>query len=268
MKSFRFLTTLALIAASTLFTQAQTNTGFAPTNLSSTFFNGQLTGSTGGANPTGMISLFLGSDGLDYSVGGNGQLTSPVSYTYTKTGANTATIVEPQGQGQPPLTITLTFTSATAGTFAADYGSGKTQSGTFSTSAVPFKAPVVNMSNRVMIKAGEMAIPGFVIGGNAPRRVLMRAVGPGLSQFQLTQLLPNPIIQVFRGQTAIASNDDWGSDTSVAAAFAQAGAFSLTPGSKDAALVTTLTPGAYTAFIKGSTATEQGEVLIELYYLD
>lgn len=267
MKSFRFLASLAAFTACVLASHAQT-TGFSPAGLSNVIFNGTLTSSTGGANPTGAISLLFASNGLDYSLGANGQLTSPVAFTYTKTGANTATIVEPQAGSTTPLTVSLTFTSATGGTFTADYGSGKTQLGSFTLSTIPFKAPVTNMSNRIMIKAGEMAIPGFIIDGSAPRRVLMRAVGPGLTQFGVPTILPNPTIQVFRGQTSIATNDDWSSDPTLASVFSQVGAFALTAGSRDAAVVATLTPGAYTAFVRGSTPTEQGEVLIELYFVD
>ena len=44
--------------------------------------------------------------------------------------------------------------------------------------------------------------------------------------------------------------------------------FALTTGSRDAALVTTLEPGAYSAQIRGGSATETGEVLLEVYFID
>ena len=268
MNSYRSLLILVTSLGLAAVSQAQVNTGFAPASLSNVIFNGVLTGATGGANPTGAVNLLFSNNGLDYSLGAMGELSSPVAFTYTKTGENTATIVEPQMGTPTPLTVTLSFMSAVAGTFAADYGSGKTQAGTFTLSSIPFEAPVTNMSNRVFIRAGEMAIPGFVIDGSAPRRVLIRAVGPGLAPFNVPNVLVNPSIQVYRGQTQIASNDDWSSDASLPALFSQVGAFNLPAGSRDAALVATLAPGAYTAFIRGGTATEQGEVLIELYFVD
>ncbi len=268
MKSYRSFIVLAAALGFTAVAPAQVTTGFAPASLSNVIFNGSLTGATGGANPTGAISLLFASNGLDYSLGAMGDLSSPVPFTYTKTGENTATIVEPQAGMSAPLTVTLSFSSATAGTFAADYGAGKTQSGTFTLSNIPFEAPVTNMSNRVFIRAGEMAIPGFVIDGSAHRRVLIRAVGPGLAPFNVPNVLANPSLQVYRGQTQIAQNEDWSSDSSLAALFTQVGAFSLPAGSRDAALVATLPPGAYTAFVRGGGSSEQGEVLIELYFVD
>lgn len=268
MKSFRFLAVFTAMALAVCFAQAQTNPGFAPATLSNVNFYGNLTGSTGGANGSGMVNLLFSSNGLDYSIGPNGELTNPVAFTYTKTGANTATIVEPQAGSATPLTVSLTFTSAVAGTFLADYGAGKTQSGTFSLISIPGAAPLINMSNRVIVRAGEMAIPGFVIAGSAPRRVLIRAVGPGLTQFGLTSVLPNPTISLWRGSSQIGANDDWGSDSTLAGVFSQVGAFGLAVGSKDAAMVTSLQPGAYTAMVKGGTTTEQGEVLVELYLVD
>lgn len=74
---------------------------------------------------------------------------------------------------------------------------------------------------------------------------------------------------VFSGQTAIGSNNDWGSTN--AAAIAQAastsGAFALQSGSKDAALIATLQPGSYTVQISGADG-GSGVAIFEAYEIN
>ena len=67
----------------------------------------------------------------------------------------------------------------------------------------------------------------------------------------------------------VATNDNWETGNSAAqlsAAFATTGAFGLSAGSKDAALVITLSPGAYTVQVSG-VASSSGVALVELYDL-
>jgi hypothetical protein len=132
----------------------------------------------------------------------------------------------------------------------------------------PPAAPLMNLSVRATLAAGGTVSPGFVVGGTAPRRVLVRAVGPGLSAFGVTGLLGNPRLTVFNGSLAIGANDDWGGDPDVNATFVAVGAFGLPATSKDSAVVLTLQPGAYTIAVRGSTATEAGEVLVEVYFVE
>ena len=76
----------------------------------------------------------------------------------------------------------------------------------------------------------------------------------------------NPKLTVFSGQTAIATNDNWGSATSsadLAAAASQAGAFPLVNGSRDAAILLRVEPGAYTVLIEG--VGPAGDALVEVY---
>lgn len=125
--------------------------------------------------------------------------------------------------------------------------------------------PLVNMSCRIVLASGQTLSTGFVIGGTTPKKVLLRAVGPALAVLGVQGAMANPAITVYKGQTVIGSNDDWPS--SLTATFTATSAFSLTPGSKDAALALTLDPGAYTAAVRGSGATDAGDVLLELYYV-
>ena len=136
----------------------------------------------------------------------------------------------------------------------------------------PLNAPVrlVNVSTIGFVGIGEQAlIPGFVIGGNAPKQVLIRAVGPGLQPFGVPDLLANPQLSVapLGKNFSIATNDNWGGTAELQAAFNQASAFALPPGSADAAVLLRLPPGGYSVVVSGVGNTT-GTALVEVYDLD
>lgn len=127
-----------------------------------------------------------------------------------------------------------------------------------------------NLSARAQVGTGDgVLIPGLVISGATSRRVLIRAVGPTLTAFGVTGFLADPTLTVFRGSTTLATNDNWETQTdsaSISTAATQAGAFALTAGSKDSAVVLTLDPGAYTIRVAGVGNTT-GVALVEVYLL-
>ncbi len=127
---------------------------------------------------------------------------------------------------------------------------------------------LINVSARSFVGTGDdVLIVGFVISGEGPRKVLIRAVGPTLNEYGVTGTLADPTLQLFQGEKLLDQNDDWGGSSTVAAAFSTAGAFQLnSPTSKDAALVVTLQPGVYSAIVAGSNG-GTGEALLELYEL-
>jgi hypothetical protein len=123
---------------------------------------------------------------------------------------------------------------------------------------------LANLSVRTAAGSGaQTLIVGFAVSGGS-KPLLVRGVGPALSAFGVGGVLADPRLDLFRsGNTAaIASNDNW--DASAAATFNAVGAFALTNGSRDAALVTTLDAGSYTAQV-GSTGGATGITLVELY---
>ena len=132
----------------------------------------------------------------------------------------------------------------------------------------PPPAPLMNLSTRATIAAGGNLSVGFVVGGTTPRRVLVRAIGPGLAQFGLGGTLANPVLTVFSGTLPLATNDDWDDSGNLRATFAAVGAFGLAQGSADAAVIVTLQPGAYTAGVRGGSTADAGEVLVEIYLLE
>ena len=128
---------------------------------------------------------------------------------------------------------------------------------------------LVNISTRGFVEPGEGSlIAGFVVSGNAPKRVLVRGIGPGLTQFGVTGVLIDPQINLYSGEL-MATNDDWETGNNVAqlnAATAVSGAFALVAGSKDAALIVNLAPGAYTVRVSG-VGNAGGVALVEVYDL-
>jgi hypothetical protein len=111
---------------------------------------------------------------------------------------------------------------------------------------------------------------GFVVNGMIPQKVLIRAVGPTLSQFGVTNPIQHTTLTIFSGSSAIGSNTGWSSANTATTAqlsqtFATAGAFTLPVGSGDSAIIVTLSPGAYTAVAQGVSTSDSGVVLVEAY---
>jgi hypothetical protein len=132
----------------------------------------------------------------------------------------------------------------------------------------PIVSRFANVSTRALVAANGNLNPGFVVTGDTKKTVLIRGVGPGLAQFGVSGTMPDPILTVFSGAATIGSNDNWSATvataTALRAAFAATGAFGFTDGSRDAALLLTLDPGAYTVTLRdvGGTA---GDAIVEIY---
>ncbi|MBI5766346.1 MAG: choice-of-anchor C family protein [Verrucomicrobia bacterium] len=125
-----------------------------------------------------------------------------------------------------------------------------------------------NISCRTKLAPGGTVTPGFFVDGTGTKRVLIRAVGPGLGQFGLEGLVADPKFDLYRqsNNSIVASNDNY--DATAAATFAPAGAFALPAGSRDAALVVSLQAGqGYSVQVSGA-AGNSGIVLLEVYDLD
>ena len=125
---------------------------------------------------------------------------------------------------------------------------------------------LINVSARAKVGDGRSAlIAGFVVAGNTPATVLVRAVGPALAAFGVDDAAGDPKLEMFRGTTFLAENNDWNGDRQVAALAASIGAFPLPlTGSKDAVLLLTLPPGTYTAQATDSDR-RGGSALLEVY---
>jgi hypothetical protein len=122
-----------------------------------------------------------------------------------------------------------------------------------------------NIATRLTLQAGTIAFPGFFINGTQSQTVMIRAVGPGLTQLGVANVVADPIIELYSGANKIAENDNW-SGTQASQLAAQVGAFALPAGSADSVLLATLPPGAYTLQVRGKTG--GGEVIVEVYEVD
>jgi hypothetical protein len=153
----------------------------------------------------------------------------------------------------PPGAYTVTVRSPVSGTGTAlvevydlDLGSA---------------ARLVNLSTRGRVRSDNPMIAGFVLQGSGERSLLIRAIGPQLVGFGLSTALVDPYFELHGNSGAIASNDDW---QDIAHVFQRRGAFALTEGSKDAALVRSISPGHYTTVVKGH-GPNSGIALVEVY---
>jgi hypothetical protein len=106
-------------------------------------------------------------------------------------------------------------------------------------------------------------IGGFVIQGESAKTVVVRARGPSLGAFGITNPLADPRLQLVRSadQATIAINDNWGT----AANAAVLGASGFAPSNAlEAAMLLTLQPGAYTAIVSG-TGGGTGVAIVEVF---
>ncbi|MGA2693981.1 MAG: hypothetical protein ABSF76_16580 [Opitutaceae bacterium] len=127
-------------------------------------------------------------------------------------------------------------------------------------------ARLINISARASVGTGSnILIAGFVISGNTPETVLIRGVGPALTQFGVAGALAKPQLALYdSGNNTLQANTGWGGGANLSQVFTQVGAFSLPAGSADSAILVTLPPGAYTAEVSGVNSST-GVALAEIY---
>ena len=130
-----------------------------------------------------------------------------------------------------------------------------------------------NISTRSFVQTGEhVMIGGFIVQGTGPKTVIIRAIGPELTQFGIADALGNPRLELHNGTGAlIASNDDWqttilgGIITSNQVSDIQNSGHAPTAAS-ESAIIADLQPGNYTAVVNGVNNTA-GVGLVEVYDL-
>lgn len=121
-----------------------------------------------------------------------------------------------------------------------------------------------NISSRAFVQtADNVLIGGIIISGTTSKHVLVRAIGPSLADFQVSNPLADPMIDVYQGQTKIASNDNW-KDTQQAAIEKTGKA---PKADAESAVLLTLAPGSYTMVLRGKGAAT-GNALVEAYDVD
>ena len=188
--------------------------------------------------------------GGEYSVGCTGSFTSAPG---TVSNGQTVCVRHLASSGYGTATSTTLNVGGVTGSFVST---------TLPATSIPRLA---NISTRMQVLTGnDVLIGGFIIGGAEPKTVVVRARGPSLIPFGVANALANPRMDLYSGQTVIASNDDWGSATNASAI--QASGFAPS-NAQESAILTTLAPGAYTAVVSG-TGNATGVGIIEVFEVD
>jgi hypothetical protein len=116
------------------------------------------------------------------------------------------------------------------------------------------------------VQTGDnVGIGGFIITGSTPKHVVLRALGPSLTQFGVPDALADPVLELHGpGAFVTITNDNWRDDAAQAALIIADG---LAPTNDlESAIDATLAPGAYTGIVRGKNNTS-GVGLIEVYDL-
>ena len=124
----------------------------------------------------------------------------------------------------------------------------------------------INLSTRMRVQTGDnVGIGGFIITGTTPKHVLLRAIGPSLTQFGVPDALADPVMELHGpGAFATITNDNWRDDPMQEALILATGI----PPTNDleSAIDATLSAGSYSVVVRGKNDTS-GVALIEVYDL-
>jgi uncharacterized repeat protein (TIGR01451 family) len=204
-----------------------------------------VTPSAGSCNGTSTVSCFLGSLAAGSSV------TVTLVVTPTVAGPLSNTVDAPY-----PLDLNPFNNASTASTTVLPV-----------VTPTPTPTPAaqaVNLSTRMRVQTGDnVGIGGFIIAGSAPKHVLLRALGPSITG--VSGVLADPVLELHGpGAFATITDDNWRDDPAQETAILATG---IAPTNNlEAAIDATLTPGAYTAVVRGKNDTS-GLALVEVYDL-
>jgi hypothetical protein len=121
----------------------------------------------------------------------------------------------------------------------------------------------LNLSTRGLVSGGDnVLIGGFIVTGIEPKTMVLRALGPSLSSFGISDVLSDPVLSVYDSSgNLVATNDNWQDDPNHSVVEANG----LAPGNPlESATAQTLAPGAYTVIVTGKDPTP-GIGLVEVY---
>jgi glucose/arabinose dehydrogenase len=127
-------------------------------------------------------------------------------------------------------------------------------------------AQPLNISVRALIGTSDDAlISGFIITGTAPKKVILRGIGPSLKQFGVPDALPDPRLELHaNGGALLASNDNWKENTAQDQQDITSNQLAP-PNDLESAIVRTLQPGTYTVILRGPPSNNTGVAVVEVY---
>jgi hypothetical protein len=124
---------------------------------------------------------------------------------------------------------------------------------------------LANISTRGFVRTGDNAmIGGFILGGsNENTSIVVCGIGPSLAQFGLSNVLPDPTLELRDSNGALLkANDNWQDDPVSAGQLTSRGLSPQNP--LESGIFATLAPGAFTAILAGNNA-GMGIGLVEIY---
>ena len=205
----------------------------------------------------------LNNDGLPEIVTCNGRARS-ISVFVNTTGATPTPT--------PAPTATPIPTASPTPTPAATPSPTPTPTATPPPTATPGGTPTpspttkaINLSTRMQVQTGDnVGIGGLIITGTTPKHVLVRAIGPSLTDFGVPNALADPVLELHGPGTFLTiTNDNWRTTQEV-----EIQATGIPPTNDlESAIIVTLTPGAYTAIVRGNDG-NPGVALVEAYDLN
>lgn len=229
------------------------------------------------ASPDSQLAIFAGGSVYDFFNGASITLSPPFTAAgvQAKIGPGTTKYVQmsfpnpgPLPSSTPAPTVTpspsASATPSATPTITPVPTATASPSATATITPVPTATPgslaLLNISTRMEVLSGEnVLIAGFIVTGNEPKKVLIRGLGPSLP---VAGQLADPTLELHQGGSLLVSNDNWRdsqeqeiSDTTI-------------PPTSDleSALVTTLSPGSYTAILAGKE-NSAGVGQVEVYDL-
>ncbi len=130
-------------------------------------------------------------------------------------------------------------------------------------SPTPVPGRLVNLSTRVKAGTGDnVLIGGFIVSGSAPKKIMLRGIGPSLAAAGISGALADPTMELKNAAGAtMLSNDDWAQGAQ-AAEISASGLAPTHP--SESAIVATLAEGSYTVILRGANS-GVGVALVEAY---
>jgi hypothetical protein len=211
------------------------------------------------------LRVLEGNTSLDSNIGWNNAANED---EIRSTAENIGAFPLPEGSGDSVALITLNPGIYTAHASGVGGTTGIALIEIYDAEPATGTSRLTDLSIRAQIGAdADILIPGLTVGPGEPTTVLVRAIGPGLDQFGVSNFLESVTLNLLSDGISIVSNTGWSTATNSAeieSASALIDAFPLEPGSGDSAVMVTLNPGNYTLHVSSNTG-QGGVALVEVH---